>query len=91
MPNSSTLHLTLSPELKSKLDALARSKNESAPAVAVEAIASYVETYQWQLEEIARGLAEADAGGPFVEHERVVEWLRSWGTDDELPPPKPRD
>ncbi len=91
MPNSATLHLTLSAELKSKLEALARSKNESAPVVAVEAIASYVETYQWQLEEIARGLAEADDGGPFVEHERVVEWLGSWGTNDELPPPKPRE
>jgi predicted transcriptional regulator len=32
----------------------------------------------WQLEEIAAGLAELDSG-KMVEHEKVAEWLRSWG------------
>jgi predicted transcriptional regulator len=42
--------------------------------------------------EEARLDAEADAaieGGQFVTHDRVVEWLRSWGTPNELPCPKP--
>ena len=34
-----------------------------------------VEAEDWQLEEIAAGLAELDSG-KMVEHEKVVEWLR---------------
>lgn len=36
--------------------------------------------------------AEADAAidaGQFVTHDRVVEWLKSWGTPNELPCPTP--
>jgi predicted transcriptional regulator len=38
--------------------------------------------------EEARLDAEADAAidaGQFVTHDRVVEWLKSWGTPNELP------
>jgi antitoxin component of MazEF toxin-antitoxin module len=41
---------------------------------------------EWALAEIQAGLAEAEAGQT-VPHEKVVEWLRSWGTEHELPPP----
>lgn len=40
----------------------------------------------WKLAEIEAGLAEADAGET-VPHEKVATWLRSWGTENELPPP----
>lgn len=34
--------------------------------------------------------AEADyTAGRVVPHEKVVEWLKSWGTPDELPRPTP--
>jgi predicted transcriptional regulator len=42
--------------------------------------------------EEARLDAEADAAieaGRFVTHDKVLEWLKSWGTQDELPCPKP--
>jgi antitoxin component of MazEF toxin-antitoxin module len=41
---------------------------------------------EWALAEIQAGLDEAESGET-VPHERVVEWLRSWGTPNELPPP----
>ena len=41
---------------------------------------------EWARREIEAGLVEAE-GGETVPHERVVEWLRSWGTEHELPPP----
>jgi antitoxin component of MazEF toxin-antitoxin module len=41
---------------------------------------------EWKLAEIRAGLAEADAGET-VPHEKVVSWLRSWGTANELPQP----
>ncbi len=34
-----------------------------------------------------KAMADMDAG-LFVTHEAVVRWLKSWGTDNELPPPK---
>jgi len=40
----------------------------------------------WKLAEIQAGLAEAEAGET-VPHEKVVDWLRSWGSANELPPP----
>jgi predicted transcriptional regulator len=39
----------------------------------------------------ARALAEAEraiAEGRVISHEAVRRWLLSWGTADELPPPK---
>lgn len=42
--------------------------------------------------EEARLDAAADAeieAGQFVTHDRVAKWLKSWGTPDELPCPKP--
>jgi antitoxin component of MazEF toxin-antitoxin module len=40
---------------------------------------------EWARQEIEAGLAEAEAGET-VPHEKVVDWLRSWGTPNELPP-----
>lgn len=41
---------------------------------------------QWKQEEIQAGFAELDAGES-APNEKVIEWLRSWGAADELPPP----
>jgi len=40
---------------------------------------------EWKLAEIREGLAEAEAGET-VPHEKVVDWLRSWGTENGQPP-----
>jgi predicted transcriptional regulator len=43
-----------------------------------------------ELEALLDAEAEAAfAAGRIVPHEKVVEWLESWGTPDELPPPTP--
>ncbi len=34
-----------------------------------------------------KAMADIDAGR-FITHEAVMLWLKSWGTADELPPPK---
>jgi predicted transcriptional regulator len=41
----------------------------------------------------AHAIAEAEAAikaGRVVPHEEVVKWLKSWGTDNELPCPEPK-
>ena len=77
----------LNPELVERLDLLAARTNRSKTFLVEEALANYLEREAWQIAEIAEAVAEADAGGPFVEHEKVDAWLRSWGKDDEEPPP----
>jgi predicted transcriptional regulator len=40
-----------------------------------------------------RAIAEAEGAikaGRVVPHEEVVKWLKSWGTDNELPCPEPK-
>ncbi len=77
----------VSRELKAKLDLLARQTNRSEADLANEALAAYVDVQAWQAAEIERSLAEVRAGANGILHERIVAWLESWGTDNELPPP----
>ena len=79
----------VSRELKAKLDLLARQTNRSEADLASEALAAYVDVQTWQAAEIERSLAEVRAGAKGIPHERIVAWLESWGTDNELPPPEP--
>ncbi len=41
---------------------------------------------QWKQHEIEAGFAEIEAG-ECAPNEKVIEWLRSWGNKNELPPP----
>ena len=77
----------LNPEIVERLDLLSASTNRSKTFLVEEALTDYLEREAWQVAEIAEAVAEADAGGPFVEHEKVDAWLRSWGKDDETPSP----
>jgi hypothetical protein len=43
-----------------------------------------------QLAEVARRQRENKDPGFGVPGEEVVAWMKSWGTPNELPPPKPR-
>jgi antitoxin component of MazEF toxin-antitoxin module len=42
---------------------------------------------RWKAEEIRAGFTEIEAGES-VSNEKVVEWLRNWGSTHELPPPR---
>jgi predicted transcriptional regulator len=42
---------------------------------------------EWKLAEIEAGIRELDSGKS-IPGEKVTEWLRSWGTTNELPPPR---
>jgi len=41
---------------------------------------------EWKQQEIQAGLSEIEAGES-APNEKVIEWLRSWGSKNELPPP----
>ncbi len=90
MAKSAMMTVRLTPEVSEKLEALARDTKRSKSYLASEAIASYVDRNAWQIDEIKRGLDEARSGTPGVPHEEVEKWVRSWGTDHELPRPTAR-
>jgi RHH-type transcriptional regulator, rel operon repressor / antitoxin RelB len=75
MPESSVLTLRLDAKLKNKLDRLSKSMNRSRSFVAAQAIQEYVSVNEWQINEIKKGLAEADAGD-FATEEEMQQTIR---------------
>src|SRR6267143_2073500 len=90
MAKSTTMTVRLKPEVSERLEMLARDTKRSKAYLASEAIEAYVELNSWQVAHIKRALEEDESSDPGVPHEEVVSWMESWGTDRELPPPKPK-
>jgi RHH-type transcriptional regulator, rel operon repressor / antitoxin RelB len=82
---SETFSVRIESETKKRLDALAQRSKRSKSFLAAEAIAAYVESEEWQLAETQAGLNELDRG-TVVSHEKVSQWLRSWGKRREAKP-----
>ena len=75
MPESAILTLRLDAKLKKQLDRISKSMNRSRSFVAAQAIAEYVTVNEWQIAEIKKGLAEADAGD-FVTDQDMQQTIR---------------
>ena len=75
MSESSVLTLRLDAKLKNKLDRLSKSMNRSRSFVAAQAIQEFVSVNEWQINEIKKGLAEADAGD-FATDEEMQRTIR---------------
>jgi predicted transcriptional regulator len=69
--------LRLEPELRRQLDHLANVQRRSRSFLAAEAIREYVTANAWQIEEVKRGLHEADRGD-FARPEQVRRVMRKW-------------
>ena len=79
----------LQPEIESGLEAMADKLNRSKSWLINQALREYLEREDKALSrwlETLRAM-ESVAQGRVVSGESVHEWLRSWGTKDELPPP----
>jgi predicted transcriptional regulator len=87
MAETATLTVRVPAEIAARLDRLAKTTFLSKSRLAADAIAAYLDEQEHQREKIREGLADAEAGR-VVSHEEVARWLDSWGTEDELPPPK---
>jgi RHH-type transcriptional regulator, rel operon repressor / antitoxin RelB len=82
-----TLSIRIDSQTKKRLDALARRSRRSKSFLAAEAIAAYVESEEWQIGEIHAGIAELESGQE-VSHEKVAQWLKSWGERTESKAPR---
>jgi RHH-type transcriptional regulator, rel operon repressor / antitoxin RelB len=88
MTDTTTITVRLSNELKSKLERLAASTRRSKSYLVAEAIAEYVDLNAWQVEEIAKAVEKADAGGPFVRDEDASRYLDSLAEGETPAQPK---
>ena len=77
MSRSSLVSLRLDAKLKKQLERLSRTMSRSRSFVAAEAIREYVALNEWQIEEIKKGLAEADRR-EFATEKDVRQVLNKW-------------
>lgn len=82
-----TLSIRLDSDTKMRLDALAKRSKRSKSFLAGEAIAAFVATEEWQLGEVQAGIADLESGNS-VRHEKVSQWLGSWGKRGESKAPR---
>ncbi len=84
---STTFSIRLKPGVKKRLAKLAKDSGRSSNFLIADAVESYVADQERMLAEIRQADREVEAGH-YIRHEDMKAWLLSWGTDNELPPPK---
>jgi len=77
---STTMTIRLDPELKQRLDRLAKATQRSKSFLAAEALRDFVELNEWQIEEIKAAIEEAD-DDDFASDQAVEKTLGKWGVD----------
>jgi predicted transcriptional regulator len=85
--SSATLTIRVDSAVKKRLERLSKCTGRSRSFLAAEAIGEFVDANEWQVAGIKRAIASLDRGEG-VSHERVKEWVRSWGGSKERPAPK---
>lgn len=88
MTKDVTLSLRIDRKLSNKLERRARQVKRSKSTLAALAIENFLEIEAQEIALIKQALASSKAGGPFISNEDMMRWLESWGTGNELPPPK---
>ena len=76
---SATVTLRLDDAVKDKLEKLAESTHRSRSFLAAEAIKAYVDSNEWQINEIHSAIQEAEAGD-FASEAEVKAVLDKWKT-----------
>jgi RHH-type transcriptional regulator, rel operon repressor / antitoxin RelB len=86
---SMTLSVRISLEVCDQLRELCKATGRTKSFLAAEAIETYLTTQAWQVEAIKSAIKKADSkNAKFIEHNKVAEWLKSWGDEDEKEIPK---
>ena len=85
--SSTTVSVRIDSASKKRLEKLAKSTGRSRSFLAAEAINEYLDLNEWQVAGIQKAISSLD-GGEGVAHERVQEWVSSWGSKKERPAPK---
>lgn len=85
--------LELDPSTDARLREMAAQRGQEASEVVADAISllqSVVNVEEPDIEEDLRRLREFERTGEAVPLEDAKAWVDSWGTEKELPPPRPK-
>jgi RHH-type transcriptional regulator, rel operon repressor / antitoxin RelB len=84
-----TLSIRILPETRDKLEGLSEATSRTKSFLAAEVIESYLAVHAWQIKAIKKSLDKANTKkANFTNHDKVVAWLESWGTNKESEQPK---
>ena len=84
---SQTMTLRLDPDTLRRLDDLAQATDRSKAWLAAQAVKTYLDLNEWQIQAIREAVAKADRrDAKFFTQEEVDAWLATWGTPQEREP-----
>ncbi len=84
MASPISVSLTLDAARSDALDAIARATDRELDAVIAEAVDAYLDVQRWQVEHIAEGLRQAEAG-EFASDEEVAATFARWCQKSGIP------
>ena len=87
MNKTTPVSVRLEAELNDQLGVLAEALDRPKSWLIEQAVKDFIALQAWQIAAIEEGIKAADEGR-VVAHEDVAAWVDSWGSPDELPPPK---
>ena len=84
-----TMTLRLDDETNNRLSILAGATDRSKAYLTTQALKLFLENNEWQVSAINDAILEADTASPdqFVENDKVMAWMETWGTENEVEPP----
>jgi len=88
MAETVTLSFRVPASKAEELERLALTQDRPKSYLLERALDDYLEEERRFHATVSAAVAEADAGAPLIDHDRVMRWLNSWGTEQELPRPK---
>ena len=81
--------LRLDPGTLRRLDELAQATDRSRAWLAAQAVRTYLDLNEWQIQAIREAVERADRRDTkFLTHDEVDTWLATWGTPPERKPPR---
>ncbi|MGO9686908.1 MAG: CopG family ribbon-helix-helix protein [Beijerinckiaceae bacterium] len=85
---STTFTVRVEPEVKKRLEKLAKTTGRTRSFLAAAALNDYLDANEWQVAGVKRAIASLDRGEG-IPHNQVKDWVNSWGRKRERPAPKP--
>lgn len=84
-----TLSVRVPAEARDQLEELAQATGRTKSFLAAEAIEYYLAAQNWQIKAIEKSVKKADSKkAKFISHQKVSDWLETWGNENEQEPPK---
>ena len=84
---NSQFSIRINYDLKQSLEKLSKISHSSKSQIANKAIYEYIDKNEWKIDTLQKAKKEADKG-IFISQESIVNWLDSWGSENELKEPE---